>query len=167
MNQVEEFLKVVKSELKKNAVGVVFRAFNARLSAKYRPHENHRENSMMSIQTSESSSGTSTPSASQTLAPERPGPTRLRTTSFPMQHAKLLSSENLMTSPTSTTRPLEPASSPPSPPRDTDTKSVRGRAHKAQKVFDLFRPHKKRRSVDASQSVSLAVRPLAVLDMAC
>ncbi|KAG8856771.1 hypothetical protein FRB96_006274 [Tulasnella sp. 330] len=36
---IEDFLKDVKTELKKNAVGVVFRAVNARFSSKYRNHE--------------------------------------------------------------------------------------------------------------------------------
>lgn len=140
-------------ELKKNAVGVVFRAFNARFSNKYRIGDSSRET------TADDQPGQVEPS-SQTLsdpqAKAKSGPFRIRTLSTPKRdEPRVLTDEGpISTSPTSATPPsgslVSSITSLPST-SETDSRQPRGRT---QKVLNLFR-HKTRKSTDsASSSVS-------------
>ncbi|KAG8925646.1 hypothetical protein FRC01_009884 [Tulasnella sp. 417] len=145
----DEFLQVVKSELKKNAVGVVFRAFNARFSNKYRLGDSSRD----STAEDQSDQVEASASSSDLQAKPKSGPFRIRTLSTPKRsEPRILSEDPINTSPTSTSPPTNslqssitslPSSS------ETDSRQSRGRT---QKMFSLFR-HKTKKSTDSASSI--------------
>ncbi|KAG8982218.1 hypothetical protein FRB90_006953, partial [Tulasnella sp. 427] len=146
---VDEFLQVVKSELKKNAVGVVFRAFNARFANKYRLGESSRDT------TAEEHSGqiegsTSTPPDVEGKAKSRPF--RIRTLSTPKRtEPRILAEEPINTSPTSTSPPtasIDSSISSLASTSESDSRQARGRTNK---VLNLFR-HKTKKSTDSANS---------------
>ncbi|KIO32802.1 hypothetical protein M407DRAFT_18267 [Tulasnella calospora MUT 4182] len=147
----DEFLQVVKSELKKNAVGVVFRAFNARFSNKYRLGDSSRETT---IEDQPDQVEGSASVSSDLQAKAKSGPFRIRTLSTPKRsEPRILTEDPINTSPTSTSPPtnsLDSSISSLPSTSETDSRQPRGRT---QKVLNLFR-HKTKKSTDSASSIA-------------
>jgi len=140
------FLTVVKSELKKNAVGVVLKGFNARITSKYRHMDPPRD--MIGNDDSESS-GLPTP-VQRTPTATLKRPPRPRTTSDVPIRTRVLSTGRLNTSPESSRPPSSFNMTMTSASSTQDSRSQRGRSGTG-KILNFFR-HKKRLSADSSMS---------------
>lgn len=152
---MEDFLNHVKGELKKNAVGVVFRAVNARFSAKYRHHDDSATGSNMARE--EELEGEPShhrfhvfPSKNRALPP----PTLMQITpadegSSSTTDLRLLESGPLRSSPPSVETPLPAESSPRTLDAGLPERPRRNR------VLSLFRQHHgKNTSIDTTHTAS-------------
>lgn len=142
---------MVKSELKKHAVGVVFRAFNARFSAKYR-HSDVRDPNSPADESEQGING-DWPVSDALARSAKPPPLRLRTTSEGAFGARPIMNRPLISSPTETDAPVLPESSNSllHATPESDKKAQRGRATK--KMFQFLR-HRSRPSNDSSISAT-------------
>lgn len=135
--QIDDFLKDVKTELKKNAVGVVFRAVNARFSSKYRNHEDLAPAGTSGAREDEAEAqhgGSPFPSKNRTGL--LPPPMLVEQPPSPMEGESMLGDSILTNSPPGQIL-LLPSDDSSAPPSDSD----RPERPKRHRVLSLFGRH--------------------------